>query len=151
MTDAADSVRTVHVERRLDAPPYRIYRAWSSPDALTSWFPDEVQGSLAVGTRSTLVFPSRRVWWDVLAADPEQHFKFSWPWTDGDGLVTTVNLLIAPRGYGSLITLDDGPFDLALPGAADAYAECLVGWGDALANLRAVIDFSVDLRRFRSG
>jgi hypothetical protein len=30
----------------------------------------------------------------------------------------------------------------------DAYGECLEGWGEALANMRAVVDFSVDLRRY---
>ena len=55
-----DTMRTVRLQRRLDAQPYRVYRAWSSPDALTTWFPDAVEGSLAVRARSTLVFPSRR-------------------------------------------------------------------------------------------
>ncbi len=150
-TEGAGSVRTVHVQRRLDAQPYRVYRAWSSPDALTTWFPDQVEGSLAVGTRSMLVFPSRRVWWEVLAAEPESHFQFRWPWAESEDIVTTVNVAVTPRGYGSLVTLDDGPFDLALPGVADAYGEALLGWGEALANLRAMMDFSVDLRRYRSG
>jgi len=146
-----DTMRTVRLQRRLDAQPYRVYRAWSSPDALTTWFPDAVEGSLAVRARSTLVFPSRRVWWDVLAAEPESHFRFSWPWSDSDDLVTTVDVTVAPRGYGSLVTVEDGPFDISRPDVLDAYAECLAGWGEALANLRAVMDFSVDLRRYRSG
>jgi len=149
--DNADSLRMVRLHRRLDCQPYRAYRAWSSPDALTTWFPDEVQGSLSPGARSTLVFPGRQVWWDVLEAQPESHFQFRWPWTPADGLVTTVNVAIAPRGYGSLVSIEDGPFDLSVPGVLDAYAESLAGWGEALANLRAVMDFSVDLRRYRSG
>jgi len=146
-----DTAPTVRVQRRLDCQPYRAYRAFSSPDALTTWFPDAVEGSLSVGARSTLVFPSQRVWWEVLAAAPESHFQFRWPWSESEGLVTTVNVTVLPRGYGSLVTVEDGPFDLSLPGALDAYAECLAGWGEALANLRAVMDFSVDLRRYRSG
>ena len=47
------------------------------------------------------------------------------------------------------MTLEDGPFDLTQPGVLDAYAECLSGWGERLANLRAVVDFSIDLRRYR--
>ena len=143
-------VRSVHTERRVDAPPYRVYRAWSSPDALAEWFPDSVEGSLAPGTRSTLVFPDQRVWWEVLEAEPSSRFRFRWPWLDDDAWVTEVSVIIVPRGYGSLVTLDDGPFDLAVPGVLDAYAECLEGWGAAMAQLRALVDFSVDLRRLRA-
>ena len=32
----ADRMRIVKVEQRLDCQPYRVYRAWSSPDALTT-------------------------------------------------------------------------------------------------------------------
>jgi uncharacterized protein YndB with AHSA1/START domain len=142
----ADPIRTVRLQRRLDAPPYRVYRAWSSPEALAEWFPESVEGSLAVGTRSTLVFPDRRVWWDVTVAEPYRQFQFRWPWLPDDAWVSTLTVTIAPRGYGSLVTLEDGPFNLAAPGVVDAYAECLEGWGEALANMRAVVDYSVDLR-----
>ena len=51
-----------------------------------------------------------------------------------------------PARYGTLLTLTDGPFDLRVPGVLDAYAEALEGWGEALAWLRGVVDFSSDLR-----
>ena len=153
MTEArieiAGPVRTVRLKRRLDAPPYRVHRAWSAPEALSEWFPDHVDGSLAPGTRSTLVFPDQRVWWEVLEAEPDGRFQFRGPWLATDAWVTVVTVTITPRGYGSLVTLEDGPFDLTRPGVLDAYAECLAGWGEALANLRAVVDYSVDLRRYR--
>jgi uncharacterized protein YndB with AHSA1/START domain len=149
--EISDTTRLVRLQRRLDCQPYRAYRAWSSPDALTTWFPEEVEGSLSPGARSTLVFPSQRVWWDVLEAEPENHFLFRWPWLEHGDLVTTVKVTVTPRGYGSLVTVEDGPFDLTQPGVVEAYADCLSGWGEALANLRAVMDFSVDLRRYRSG
>jgi len=153
MTEAkveiADPVRTVRLQRRVDAPPYRVYRAWSAPEALSEWFADAVEGSLTPGTRSTLVFPDQRVWWDVLEAEPNQRFQFRWPWLENDAWVTVCTVTVTARGYGSLVTLEDGPFDLTRPGVLDAYAECLEGWGEALAHLRAVIDFSVDLRRYR--
>jgi hypothetical protein len=37
--ELADPIRTVRLQRRLDAPPYRVYRAWSAPEALSEWFP----------------------------------------------------------------------------------------------------------------
>jgi uncharacterized protein YndB with AHSA1/START domain len=144
-----DPVRTITLRRRVDAPPYRVYRAWSSPDALQEWFPDEVEGSLTPGTRSTLVFPDQRVWWEVLEAEPYNKFKFRWPWLADESWVTEVTITISPRGYGSVVTLEDGPFDLTVPRVLEAYAECLESWGEALANMRAVVDYSVDLRRYR--
>ena len=144
----ADPVRTVRLQRRLDAPPYRVHRAWSAPEALAEWFPESVDGSLAPGTRSTLVFPDERVWWDVIAAEPNDRFQFRWPWLADESWVTTVTVTVTARGFGSLVTLEDGPFDLTHAGVIDAYAECLAGWAEALANLRAVVDYSVDLRRY---
>jgi uncharacterized protein YndB with AHSA1/START domain len=147
--EIADPVRTVRMQRQVDAPPYRVYRAWSSPDALQEWFPDSVEGSLTPGTRSILVFPNQRVWWDVTEAEPYSRFRFSWPWLPDESWVTGVTVTITPRGYGSIVTLEDGPFDLTRPGVLEAYAECLQGWGEALAHMRAVVDYSVDLRRYR--
>ena len=42
--DIADPVRTVRVQRRMDTEPYRVYRAWSSPEAMSEWFPDQRGG-----------------------------------------------------------------------------------------------------------
>jgi uncharacterized protein YndB with AHSA1/START domain len=142
-------VRTVQLQRRVDAPPYRVYRAWTSPEALSEWFPESVEGSLTPGTRSTLVFPDQRVWWEMLEAEPYTRVRFRWPWLPDDAWVTEVRVSITPRGYGSMVLLEDGPFDLTVPGVLEAYAECLEGWGEALANMRAVVDYSVDLRRYR--
>jgi hypothetical protein len=86
----------------------------------------------------------------VLEAEPYSKFRFRWPWLDDESWTTEVTVSIAPRGYGSMITLDDGPFDLSVPGVIDAYAQCARWWGQGLAWLRALIDFSVDLRRFRA-
>ena len=139
-------VRSVSVRRLLDASPERVFRAWSSPEELAAWFPHRVEGSLAPGTRSTLVWPDQRIWWEVLEAEPDRRFRFRWPWLADDSIVSEVLVEIEPRGYGSTLRLTDGPFDVDRPGGLDAYAECLEGWGEALTLLRAQLDFSVDLR-----
>src|SRR5262245_66420599 len=147
--DITDPVRTVRVQRRLDGEPYRVYRAWSAPEALAEWYPDRVEGSLTPGTRSTLVFRDHRRWMDVLAAEPDRRFQFRWPWLNDESWTTVVSVTITPRGYGSTVPVEDGPFDLTQPGLLDAYAASLAGWGEWLANLRAIVDYSVDLRRNR--
>jgi len=145
----ADPVRTVRVQRRLDGEPYRVYRAWASQDALAEWYPDRVEGALAPGTRSTLIFRDHRVWWDVIESDPNSRFQFRWPALPDESWTTVATVTITPRGYGSIVTVEDGPFDLTRPGLLDAYSLSLSKWAEWLANLRAVVDYSVDLRRNR--
>lgn len=139
--------RWIRMRRRLDASPERVYRAWADPEELARWFPEQIEGGLALGARSTLVWPDRRVWWDVTETSPSRRFIFRWPWLPGDRLVTTVTVSIHPAGYGSQLELEDGPFPLDEPGGLDAWAEAHEGWGEALAMLRAHLDFSIDIRR----
>jgi uncharacterized protein YndB with AHSA1/START domain len=141
--------RWIRLERRLDAPRERVHRAWSDPDELAAWFPRHVEGSLTVGTRTTLTWHDRRIPIDVLASDPPTLFRFRWAWPTQDAYQTTVSVTFEPEGYGTLVTLTDGPFHIDRPGVLDAYAEALEGWGEALSNLRAVVDYSVDLRHRR--
>ena len=138
--------RWVRMRRRLEAPPDRVYRTWADPEELARWFPEQVDGGLAVGSRCVLVWSDRRVWWEVTEARPNRVFAFRWPWLEDDGLVTGASITIDPVGYGSRLTLQDGPFPLGVPGALDAWARAIELWSDALANLRAHLDFSVDLR-----
>lgn len=146
LLDPLGMPRTVRMVRRFDAPPARIYRCWVDPEELVRWFPEHVEGSLAAGTRSTLVFPDDRVTWDVTVLEGERRLEFRWPWLADDAYQTTVSITLEPAGYGCLLTLTDGPFDLRQPGVLDAYSEAREGWGEALAWLRAYADFSVDLR-----
>ena len=139
-------VRTVRRVQRFEAPPDRVFSAWSEPDELARWFPRRVEGGLAVGARTTLVWPDHRVWWEVVESRRSQLFVFRWPWPSSERLVTTVSVAIRPSGYGSRLELTDGPFPLEEPGGLDAWAEALEGWGEAIAMLRAYLDFSVDIR-----
>jgi uncharacterized protein YndB with AHSA1/START domain len=141
--------RWIQMERPLDASPGRVYRAWTAPEELATWFPLEVEGSLAPGTRSFLVWPLRRVWIDILEADPDRRFAFRWPLLPDGTRSTEVAISIEPRGYGTRLTLRDGAFDLERPEELEAWARAIDGWATVLANLRAQLDFSVDLRARR--
>lgn len=141
-----DLQRWVRMRRRLDASPERVYRTWADPEELARWLPERIEGGLAVGSRCVLVLSDQRVWWDVTEASPNRIFAFRRSWSANEGLVTDVRVTIDPAGYGSRLELEDGPFPLDLPGAIDAWAEAIEIWSDALAKLRAHIDFSVDIR-----
>ena len=138
--------RTVRMVRRLNAPPERVFRAWTDPEELARWFPERIEGGLAQGARTILVWPERRIWWDVVEVHPNHTFVFRRPWLPDERVITTVRVTIDPVGYGSRLELNDGPFALAEPGVIEAWAEALEGWAEALALLRAHLDFSVDLR-----
>jgi len=140
------SERWVRLRRRLGAPPERVFRAWADPEELARWLPDRVEGGLAVGSRSTLVWPERRVWWEMVEANPNRNVVFRQPWLPDDRSITTVRVSIEPVGYGSRLTLEDGPFPIDGAGGLDAWAASIEGWTEALAMLRAHLDFSVDLR-----
>ena len=49
-------LRTIRMTLRLNAPPERVSRAWTDPEELARWFPDRVEGGLAVGARTVLVW-----------------------------------------------------------------------------------------------
>jgi len=138
--------RWVRMRRRLDAPPDRVYRVWTDPEELARWLPERVEGGLAVGSRSIVVWSDRRVWWDVIEARPNRTFQFRWPGLAEEELVSDVRVTIDPAGYGSRLELEDGPFAIDAPGALDAWAMAIEVWTDAMAKLRAHLDFSVDLR-----
>lgn len=148
LSAGAELDRWVRMRRRLNAPPDRVSRAWSDPEELARWLPERVEGGLAVGSRSTLLWPDRRIWWDVVEA-AERRFVFRRPWLADEQLITTVEVLVEPAGYGTRLDLRDGPFPLDQIGVLDAWAEAIESWSEALALLRAHLDFSVDLRSGR--
>lgn len=146
LPDGAELQRTIRLARRLDAPPERVSRAWADPEELARWLPERVEGALAVGARTTLVWSDRRVWWDVTEARIGSVFAFRRPWLGDDEFTTAVRVTFQRAGYGTELLLEDGPFELDQPLAIDAWAAALQEWTLALALLRAHLDFSVDLR-----
>jgi len=143
------STRMIKMERIVDAPPERVYRAWSDPETVRQWLVSTVEGSLLPGVRSVLVFPRLRIEIDVLQADPDRTFKFRWTHPVEGGITTEVMVSIRPIGYGSVVSLSDGPYDVSVEDVLDEYARAIEIWAGALTQLRASVDYSVDLRKER--
>jgi len=138
--------RTIRLTRRLDAPPERVSRAWADPEELARWLPNRVEGALAEGARTELVWPDRRLWWEVTEVETGRLFAFRRAWLPDLSLVTNVRVTFTPSGYGTRLRLEDGPFPLDSPGGLDAWAEAIQTWSEALVMLRANLDFSTDVR-----
>jgi uncharacterized protein YndB with AHSA1/START domain len=139
----------VRLERVMDAPPERVYRMWSDPDTMAQWLCYQVQGSLLPGARSVLVFPRQQIEVDVLEAQPNARFRFRWLHPADLGLATEVAVGIQPKGWGSMVTITDGPYETADDAVLDEYARAIEIWAAGLAQLRASVDYSVDLRKVR--
>jgi uncharacterized protein YndB with AHSA1/START domain len=122
---------------------------WSDPESVRQWLSYEVQGSLMPGARSVLVFPRHQLEVDVIRADPNTRFAFRWTHPQPGGVATEVTVSIQPKGYGSQVTLRDGPYDTDDEAVLDEYARAIEIWASALAQLRASVDYSVDLRKER--
>jgi len=139
----------IKLERIMDAPPDRVYRMWSDPDSMSQWLSYQVQGSLLPGARSVLVFPRRRIEVDVLEAEPDKRFKFRWQHASDVELATEVTVSIRAKGWGSVVTLTDGPYETDMPAVLDEYARAIEIWSAGLTQLRATVDYSIDLRKER--
>jgi len=133
----------------MDAPPARVYRAWSDPETVRQWLASEVEGSLLPGARSALVFPRHRIDVDVLEAEPNSRFRFRWTHPLEGGLPTEVTVSIRPTGYGSTVSIHDGPYDISQEAVLDEYARAIGIWAQTLLQLQASVDYSIDLRRAR--
>ena len=143
------STRQIEMERIVDAPPERVYRMWADADTLRQWLCYEVRGSLLPGARSTLVFPRHQIEIDVLEAEPDRRFKFRWLHPTDVELATEVTIDIRPKGWGSTVRLTDGPYDIEGEDVLDEYARAIEIWAAGLTQLRASVDYSVDLRKER--
>ena len=143
------STRMIRMSRIVDAPPERVYRAWSDPETVRQWLASEVEGSLLPGVRSSFVFPRHRIEVDVLEAEPNSRFRFRWTHPVEGGITTEVTVAISRIGYGSKVTLSDGPYEVSEETILDEYARAIEIWAAALTQLRASVDYSVDLRKER--
>jgi uncharacterized protein YndB with AHSA1/START domain len=139
----------IELERITDAPPERVYRMWSDPDTMNQWLSYQVRGSLLPGARSTLVFQRHQIEVDVLEAQPDSRFRFRWHHHGPPSLATEVSVAIEPKGWGALVTLRDGPYDISDEATLDEYARAIEIWSAGLTQLRASVDYSVDLRKVR--
>jgi uncharacterized protein YndB with AHSA1/START domain len=141
--------RLIAMERIVDAPPERVYRMWADADTLRQWLCYEVRGSLLPGARSVLVFPRHQIEIDVLEAEPDRRFKFRWNHPTTPGLATDVTVSIQPKGWGSVISLTDGPYVTDVEATLDEYARAIEIWAAGLTQMRASVDYSIDLRKER--
>ncbi|HEY6399332.1 MAG TPA: SRPBCC domain-containing protein [Solirubrobacteraceae bacterium] len=137
----------LHLERLLDAPPERIFAAWTDPALLRRWWaaePDwtgsEAATDVRVGGRYRLSMrdPSgtvRSVVGEYLEVDPPRRLVYTWSWEAHDHSspgsdVTIVTVDFVPEGPATRVVLQQRGFARATD--RDLHD---AGWRGCLDNL----------------
>lgn len=136
--DAPADLR-LDIERRLDAPPDRVFRAWTEPAEMGAWFaPDpamdtEAEVDLRVGGSYRIRMGEYVVGGRYTEVDRPARLAFTWQWqagSDGDATEMHVTVDLVPDGAGTRLRLRHE----RLPNDAerDSHAQ---GWEACLARL----------------
>ena len=131
------------LKRRINAPPEKIYAAWTEPANLIRWFgPAMVQQQTVradidarIGGRYRISFDDARgehheVGGTYRELVPHRRLVFSWAWHATPERESQVTVLLQPDGAGTLLTLHhERLFDAA---ARDAHERGWTGTFDKL-------------------
>ena len=105
------------VKRRLNAPPEKVYAAWTDPQKIVRWFgrPDAKPGSFQadidprVGGRFRVSFSTDEEYYEVggvyREVVPNARLVFSWAWHSTPERESQVTVSLKPDGDGTLLTL----------------------------------------------
>ena len=104
------------LKRRLNAPPEKVYAAWTKPEQIVRWFgPDagpvtHAETDVRVGGRYVVVFHTEDgeehyvsgVYREV---KPNEKLQFTWAWRSTPERESLVTILIKPDNGASILTL----------------------------------------------
>jgi uncharacterized protein YndB with AHSA1/START domain len=148
---------TIRIERTIEAPPERVYRAWLEPDLLRQWL---APGSLEV-TRAEVdetVGGRFRIWQasggeqaggfecELLELVPNERLVFRWGFVGPDrdqgprfDSLLTVTFSPAPGGTTKLVLVHErlDALRTAMPDVADNVEP---GWASALQKLATTVE-----------
>jgi uncharacterized protein YndB with AHSA1/START domain len=106
------------LKRRLDAPPAKVYAAWTDPEKIARWFgpAQVVAGSVRadidarIGGRYRVSFKMadgehHEVGGVYCEMVPNQKLSFSWAWHSTPERESQVTVSLKPDGDGTLLTL----------------------------------------------
>jgi uncharacterized protein YndB with AHSA1/START domain len=139
------------IKRRLNAPPAKVYAAWTDPAQLARWFgpTDTIPGSVKaeldarVGGQFRASFTGcmdgnseyHEVGGTYREVVPNQKLVFTWAWHSTPERESLVTITIKPDGDGSLLTLHHEQF-FDQP-ARDGHER---GWSGSLDKLEALFN-----------
>ena len=131
------------LKRRINAPPARVYEAWTDPAKIARWFGPhlvasvEAETDLRVGGRYRLVAHTEQGRHEVggiyREVRPNEKLVFTWAWHSTPERESLVTVTLRADGDGTLLTLlHERFFDQK---ARDGHER---GWTDGLDKLAAL-------------
>jgi uncharacterized protein YndB with AHSA1/START domain len=110
------------VKRRLNAPPAKVYAAWTDPEKIARWFAPanaktgSVQADIdaRIGGSFRISFSTDDEYCEVggvyREVVPNQRLVFSWAWHSTPERESQVTISLKPDGDGTLLTLHHEQF-----------------------------------------
>ena len=110
------------VKRRLNAPPAKVYAAWTDPEKIARWFAPanaktgSVQADIdaRIGGRFRISFSTDDEYYEVggvyREVAPNQRLVFSWAWHSTPERESQVTISLKPDGDGTQLTLHHEQF-----------------------------------------
>src|SRR5215207_4780664 len=88
------------LKRRINAPPAKIFAAWTDPEKLAQWFgpADTVAGSASAELDVKVGGRYREV-------TPDQRLVFTWAWRSTPERESLVSVALRPDGAATMLTL----------------------------------------------
>jgi uncharacterized protein YndB with AHSA1/START domain len=133
------------IKRRLNAPPAKVFAAWTDPEKIMRWFgPGEVRCIHAIfelrpGGKFEIIAQSpggetHHVGGVVREVVTHQKLVYTWAWKSMPERESLVTVLFKPDGDGTLLTLTHEQF--VDEGARDRHN---AGWNGALEKLEKLL------------
>ena len=128
------------IKRHLNAPPAKVYAAWTDPQMIARWFGPagvesvEAKTDLRIGGRYHIIMHVPGDRHDVMGVYremvPNEKLVFTWAWKSTPERESLVTVTLKPDGAGTLLTLlHEQFFD------ADACDRHQQGWAGAIDKL----------------
>jgi len=140
------SRRSVRHQYLVHAPPARVFRALTDPGEIVRWLADVAEieprtgGSYLVGWNDG---PQHRG--EILEFRRGRKVAFAWSWEGVALKGTRLTFSIAPRGKGTLLTVEHSGFPKEAKWV-ELYAGAEWGWTYFAMNLKSVLESGHDLR-----
>lgn len=139
MKEASAATRSVVVEREIDHPPEKIWRALTQPHLIAEWLMKN-DFSPVVGHRFNLSGEWGGVLdCEVLVVEPNRTLSYTWNFAHDDpayNLESVVTFTLTPTPAGTLLRMEQSGFR---PDQKQAFGGAMAGWREFFAKLEKVL------------